>query len=72
MIDNFVARIIDGVGRIATLLSKRPANVHTIVCVTGLHRETVLRYLKLIETIQATPKLRKEIQGVRVVFRMDV
>jgi len=66
-----VARVIDGIGRIISVLSKKPASVHNIVCTTGLHRETTLRYLRLIETIQSAPKLKKEIRGVRVIFSME-
>ncbi len=66
-----MAKILEDVGRVVAHLSTKPANVQSIVVKTRLHKRTVKRYLELIEIIQKAPKLRKEINGSRVIFRMD-
>jgi len=66
-----VAKILEDVGRVIAILSKKPANIHSIVVTTRLHKRTVKRYLELIEIIQNAPKLKSEIKGARVLFRMD-
>jgi len=67
----FVAKILEDVGRVIAILSKKPASIHSIVVTTRLHKRTVKRYLELIEIIQNAPKLKKEVKGARVLFRMD-
>ena len=67
-----VAKILEDIGLVIELVSKKPSSIHSIVCTTGIHKRTVKRYLMLIEIIQAAPKLKKEIKGARVIFRMDV
>ena len=66
-----MAKIMEDVGRVMAVLSKKPANIHSIVVTTRLHKRTVKRYLELIEIIQSAPKLKKEVKGARVFFRMD-
>jgi len=66
-----VAKILEDVGRVMAILSKKPANIQSIVVTTRLHKRTVKRYLELIEIIQNAPKLKREIKGARVLFRMD-
>ncbi len=66
-----MARILEDVGRVIAHLSARHANVQSIVVKTRLHKRTVKRYLELIEIIQRAPKLKKEVNGSRVLFRMD-
>jgi hypothetical protein len=68
----FVAKILEDVGRVIGVMSKKSASVHSIVVTTRLHKRTVKRYLELIEIIQNAPKLKKEVRGARVLFRMDV
>jgi hypothetical protein len=59
------------VDKMLNYLATTPASTHQIVCKTKLHNQTVKKYLHLIEIIQAAPKLKKEIRGARVVFRME-
>ena len=59
------------VDKIFNFLSNKPVTVHQIVCGTRLHNKTVRKYLQLMEKIQNAPKIKKEILGVRVVFRKD-
>ena len=59
------------VEKIFTFMSSEPVTVHQIVCKTRLHNKTVRKYLDLIEEIQESPKIKKEIRGSRVVFRKD-
>ncbi len=59
------------VEKIFNYLSTKPASTHQIVCATRLHNQTVKKYLQLIEAVQSRPKLRKEIKGMRIVFRKD-
>ena len=62
------AAIVD---KIINYLSTTPASTHQIVCATKLHNQTVKKYLLIIECIQNSPKLKKEIRGMRVLFRKE-
>ncbi len=66
-----MAKILEDIGRVIAIMSKRPASLHSIVVSTRLHKRTVKRYLELIEIIQSAPKLKKEVKGARVLFRME-
>ncbi len=60
------------VDKLLNYLSKEPASTHQIVCATKLHNQTVKKYLRIIEDVQNSPKLKKEVRGIRVFFRKDV
>jgi len=59
------------VDKIINYLSTTPASTHQIVCATKLHNQTVKKYLQMIESIQNSPKLKKELRGMRVMFRKE-
>lgn len=59
------------VDKLLNYLSAEPKSTHQIVCATKLHNQTVKKYLEIIENIQNAPKLKKEVRGIRVVFRKD-
>ena len=56
------------INRIFEFLSDKPRTVQQIVIGTKLHGLTVRKYLKLIENVQNSPKVKKTIQGARVVY----
>ena len=56
------------INRIFEFLSDKPRTVQQIVIGTKLHGRTVRKYLKLIENVQSFPKVKKSIQGARVVY----
>ncbi len=62
-----------GPDRIVRLLldniSEEGVSVHQIVCKTGLDHRTVKKYLDMITEIQATPKIIKELIGLRLAIR---
>ena len=59
------------VDKLLNYLSTEPASTHQIVCATKLHNQTVKKYLQMIEEIQNSPKLKKEIRGLRVYFKKE-
>lgn len=59
------------VDKLLNYLSTTPASTHQIVCATKLHNQTVKKYLRIIEDIQASPKLKKEICGMRILFSKE-
>jgi len=59
------------VDKIFNYLSTTPASAHQIVCATKLHNQTVKKYLIIIEHIQNSPKMKKELRGLRVMFRKE-
>lgn len=59
------------VDKILNYLGTTPTSTHQIVCKTKLHNQTVKKYLQLIEIIQNSPKLKKEVRGIRVLFRKE-
>jgi DNA invertase Pin-like site-specific DNA recombinase len=63
-----VTDVLESVDKILDLLSNKPVTAHQIVCKTGLHRLTVKKYLTLIEKIQSSGEVKKEIRGSRVYF----
>ncbi|MBI5227185.1 hypothetical protein HY988_01230 [Candidatus Micrarchaeota archaeon] len=66
-----VAKIVDAVNKILDFVSDRPVSVHQIVCKTKLHTNTVNSYLEIIEKIQSSKRIVKEIRGSRVLFRKE-
>jgi len=46
-------------------------SAHQISCKTGIDRRTVKRNLQLIIAVQAGPKLRMEVVGLRLLVRRE-
>jgi DNA invertase Pin-like site-specific DNA recombinase len=59
------------VEKLLNYISTTPVSTHQIVCKTKLHNQTVKKYLQIIEDIQNSPKLKKEVRGIRVLFRKE-
>ena len=52
-------------------LSNKPLTVYQIGYATSLDPRTVQKYLGIIELIQTSGKMKKEINGARVFFRKE-
>jgi hypothetical protein len=52
-------------------LSSKPLTVYQLGYATNLDPRTVQKYLVVIELIQTSGKMKKEISGSRVFFRKD-
>ncbi len=63
-----VAKTIESIDKIMGFLSEKPHTVHQIVCATKLHTNTVNHCIEIIEKIQNSPKLIREMKKSRVLF----
>jgi len=52
-------------------LSNKPLTVYQIGYATSLDARTVKKYLSIIELIQVSGKVKKEINGARIFFRKE-